>query len=143
MSAVNQNEVSRDTVYEQLCIEMRRYRDYQMVITGWYTTLLLGTIAGLFSIRGTHIRFEGFWILAFGAFIAIVGGFIGYIIWYSHKRYQQLRELTDHKFPREKAPNKILDPSKPYVKPHHLLIAISSMLTVITILVLLMTTRVI
>lgn len=38
---------THDAVYQELYAEMRRYRDYELTIATWYTTLLVGIAAGV------------------------------------------------------------------------------------------------
>ena len=129
-----QNEVSRDAVYKQLYHEMRRHRDYERLISGWYSTLALGAIAGLLSIPRIGIRLDTWLVWFLVTVIAIAGAGVCYVVCYSHDRYQSLRKYTNEKIePSWKQKPQI--PEKK-LKPHHILIVINAALTIAIIVVL-------
>ena len=130
---MSDEQVSKETVYEQLYAEMRRHRDYQMVITGWYTTLVLAAIGGLIALSSAwaHMEVSLKWFL--GVFFACAGLGISYVVWYSHDRYKQLRTYADEKM----EPSwKKLPLSRRKLQPYHILIAMNLALSLVVILVL-------
>ena len=126
-----QNEVSRDAVYEQLYHEMRRHRDYEMLVSGWYATLVLGALAGLFAIRPT---FQPCLLWLFGILIALAGAGVCYLVWYTHDRYESLRKFVDEQIEPSWRPKPPITQRK--FKPHCVLIGINAMLTLAVIVVL-------
>ena len=123
----NQGGGSKDVVYQQLYQEMRRYRDYQIVVSGWYATLAMGVIAGLFAIPKLDVNFGVCFAHLFSIFFILAGLGISYVIWYANNRYVSLKELANQIY--SASPHEIL------VKPHHILILINLMLTIAGVIV--------
>jgi uncharacterized BrkB/YihY/UPF0761 family membrane protein len=123
----NLDEVPKDVLYQQLYQEMRRYRDYQMVVLGWYATLAIGVIAGLFAIPNLNVNVGECFAWPFSIFFVLAGLCISYVIWYAHDRCSSLREIANQIYP--------VSLPKRLFKPHHMLILIILMLTVAGVVV--------
>lgn len=48
------HEVSRDAVYSELYEEMRRYRDYELTASTWYTAILVGILGSIIAAKFLH-----------------------------------------------------------------------------------------
>jgi hypothetical protein len=121
------DKISRDVVYQQLYQEMRRYRDYEIVVSGWYITLTLGVIGGLFAISKLNINVGSCLVWLFSTFFVIAGLGISYVIWYAHDRYRSLRDYTDKNIePAWKDKPKIRET---WFQPYIVLILVNLMLT--------------
>jgi len=134
-----QIEVSRDAAYEQLYHEMRRHRDYQIVVSGWYATLALGVVAGLVGISKMNIELPSSLAWVFAVLVTLAGFGVCYVVWYSHDRYEALRDFTDKN--AEPEWKRQLPMPERRVKPHHVLIVINLMLTLAIVVVLVMVTQ--
>jgi len=96
------NEISKNTIYSELCIEMRRHRDYQLEISKWYTTVLLAIIGAILTIKFTYsesmlakVISNIFWVKLTIIGVVMVIGFSGiYSILYSHWRYTGIKEYV-------------------------------------------------
>lgn len=49
----NNSVVDKNVIYQEMYNEKRRFRDYEMVVCGWYGTILLLTIGSLFTLTKT------------------------------------------------------------------------------------------
>lgn len=134
-----QIQVSRDAAYEQLYHEMRRHRDYQVVICGWYATLALGVVAGLLGMGKLNIELPSSLAWVFAVLVTLAGFGVCYVVWYSHDRYEALRNFTDENAEPEWK-RQVPMPER-RVKPHHVLIAIDFMLTLAIVIVLAVVTQ--
>ncbi len=98
----NSDEVSKNTVYSELYAEMRRYRDYELIVSPWYTMILLAILGAILTVKfGTtesklyelinrkEIKFIVFVVVTFIAFS------ICYSLWYVSQRYHELRKHAD------------------------------------------------
>lgn len=100
--AHKQAPLSVDTMYEQLYIEMRRYRDHEQGVVTWWTSILLAVVAGMmhFSTREQGIHYG----VRVGLVIALVwlSSAMTCLIDYTNRRYHDLRKHTnkyyDHVF---------------------------------------------
>jgi len=119
---------SIDSIYEQKFIEMRRHRDYEIRASTWYTTILTSVIIGICILKFGTFNQRFFYSNADMAFlyfginilVAILSFAGAHTVWYSNKRYQEIRSWMDthmelvneHKF----------SPIKHIVKPNQVII---------------------
>lgn len=94
-------DVSRDTVYSEHYNELRRYRDYELTASTWYTVILLGALGFIISAKfggdippkPLGIALTNYFPIQF--FVALVSTMIGgaslYSIRFANLRYQELR----------------------------------------------------
>lgn len=57
MSKKHNTKISDAIVYQEFYQEMRRYRDYELTSSNWYTTLLLAILSSIIVIRFTSDAF--------------------------------------------------------------------------------------
>jgi hypothetical protein len=97
-------KVSPDTVYMQMYAELRRYRDYELTVATWFTSILLAMlgaiVAGKYVAAGSPLgvaleRCPSLkWCLA--AVPVLIGVFGAWSIAYAMRRYGNLRKwMTD------------------------------------------------
>ena len=129
----NSDEVSKNTVYSELYAEMRRYRDYELVASPWYTMILLAILGAILTMKfgATESKLYEFINRKEIKFIVfVVVTFIGFSICYSlryvSQRYHELREHADKLEPEW---NKLkLKPMK--FAPNILMLTIQGILTI-------------
>jgi uncharacterized membrane protein len=128
------NEVSKDTVYSELYAEMRRYRDYELIASPWYTTILLAILGAILSVKfGVNpsklselINRIEIKLIIF-AVVTFIGFSICYSLWYVSQRYHELRKYVDELEPKWK---KLKSKSMKFA-PNVLMLIIQATLTVI------------
>lgn len=89
--------VSSDIAYQELYQEMRRYRDYELSVSTWYTAILLAILSGVFTAKYGDLGLDQLASECVTKFIAafvvlITGGSGIYSIWFSHRRYKHISE---------------------------------------------------
>ena len=94
-------EVTPDAIYTQLYTEMRRFGERQKAVVAWYTAILLAMIGAVISYwpdidLATEDILKLNVILA--ALIVAVTGTVHYLIWYTNRRYRDLREYTNNHY---------------------------------------------
>ncbi len=140
-------EVGREAVYAQIYDEMRRYRDYEFNSSSWYTALLLATIGFLIAVRfgGTAPQLKvllvtnGFLKLAVIVSAALIAAASCYLIYFSSRRYQYLREWVDNNLEPDwkkktfKPDRMLFGPRQIYYLTQWLLVLIITIITLIEI----------
>jgi len=99
----NCNEVSKDTVYSEFYAEMRRFRDYELTISTWYTAILLAVLGAILTFKFGPTSSELSHLLRTNLLIKIllagVSSLIGISglcsVIYASRRYHELREYVD------------------------------------------------
>ncbi|MHB8136196.1 MAG: hypothetical protein ACYDH1_18460 [Anaerolineaceae bacterium] len=114
------NKIKRETVYEEMNIEMRRHRDYELNSSNWYTAILIALNGGLITLKINHvfvftdekvlniipsffcnflqISFPFvllqiyFYKLILSILFAVIGSLGIYTVHYSSKRYKHMRK---------------------------------------------------
>jgi hypothetical protein len=98
-------QVSREAVYAEVYNEMRRYRDYELNASTWYTVILLGILGIIVSARfggqvgqpsqlASNLQ-DNLLVQSIVAIIdVIIGGASLYSIRYANLRYHQLRNYA-------------------------------------------------
>ena len=90
-----------DMIYEQLYTEMRRFRDHEKAVVTWYTTILLAMMGALISFSAqTNVQIDDMLKLTLAALIVAVTGSMHYLIWYTSRRYRDLRDYTNEHYDR-------------------------------------------
>ncbi len=91
----DKNKVSADTAFEQLFIEMRRYRDLEHRIVTWWTTILLAIMAAFVGFGGDRVQLS--WVVkGFGIVFVVALGFVMWrLVKHSNVRYRQLRAKSE------------------------------------------------
>ncbi len=98
------NEVSKDTVYSELYIEMRRFRDYELTASTWYTAILSAILVALLSVKfgaGATTQLSEFLsryqiIRIFLVISVALIGFSGFFsVLHVARRYDKLRDYVD------------------------------------------------
>lgn len=137
-------KVSSDIVYQELYQEMRRYRDYELSVSTWYTAILLAILGGVFTAKYGDLglaQLANECVIKFiAAFIVlIVGGSGLYSIWFSYRRYKHISEyIFNKKLNLEPSWKSIYTPEKVFLKPRHLIMTTQIILIVLTILVIIL-----
>ena len=115
--------VSLDTIYSEKYNEMRRFRDFELNVAAWYTTIL---VAILGFIAAERISISGFSYilinnLGLQLLLSILTLLIGcaslYSAIYAHWRYEELRDFVT----RTLEPPNQYHPSSVRIKPNHLI----------------------
>jgi len=99
----NSNEVSKDTVYSELYAEMRRFRDYELAVSTWYTAILIAILAALLTAKFGAVQSDFSQILGTNflnrllivGFVTLIFSGGCYSVIYSHQRYNELRKYVD------------------------------------------------
>jgi hypothetical protein len=103
-----QAAVSPDAVYREMYTELRRYRDYELTVATWFTTILLALLAGVFVIGfGREYRSPCHSSISLvGTILGVFVLILGLIGWrssrYAGMRYDELRTFTNTLEPRWK-----------------------------------------
>jgi len=138
------DEVSKDTVYSEMYIEMRRFRDYQIKASMWYTTILVSILGFIFTIKFAHIQNISFQLFRANLIIKIliltVATVIGVAacltILYTNGRYYSLRKYTD-KYLEPKLKESFVVKNK-IPQPHKLMLTTILTLTVVIDLIIIL-----
>ncbi len=97
----DQQDIPPHVVFEQLFIEMRRYRDLEHRIVVWWTTILLAIMAAFVGFAENAVL--GSWQVSLIG-VSFVGA-LGYVMWrlmeYSNQRYNQLRKKAEKHYYQE------------------------------------------
>ncbi len=137
-------EVSDESIYSELCNELRRYRDYELTAATWYTAILLALLAfyasAKFGSDGEYVRSLAASILVLS--LSTVLGFSScYSVWFAHWRYSDIRDIVREKHLEPKwvvdAFKKITD--KKAIPPRYLIYLIQLLLVLATWFVVLCT----
>ncbi|MFZ5923471.1 MAG: hypothetical protein ACOYY3_20695 [Chloroflexota bacterium] len=122
--------VTPDVVYQEMHEEMRRYRDYEITSSNWYTAILLA-IAGVVLASKDNIELPLKLALTFLVpFLAISGIFTAL---YASSRYEHMRNWFDENL----EPNwKTYKPLKKWLKPIHMIVAVQVVLGIFVIFML-------
>lgn len=130
-------EVSSDIIYQELYQEMRRYRDYELSASMWYTTILLAVLGAILSAKyGGNLGLEKFMdecIVKFiTAFIILIIGSSGmWSVYFSHRRYNHLRSfVNDLKIEPDW---RIYEPEPIFPEPRHLILITQLSLVILSI----------
>jgi len=98
-------QIEPDAIYAQLYTEMRRFRDHEKAVVTWYTTILLAMIGAVIGYwphidlgdTGDMLELK----VTLAALIVVVTGSMHYLIWYTSRRYRDLRDYTNEHYDRE------------------------------------------
>jgi hypothetical protein len=125
------SEVSKGTVYSERYNEMRRYRDYELTASTWYSVILLGILGFLISAKfGDNLasalfKFSPEDRILIQIFTAVAVTLIGacslFSVRYVASRYDELREHVT----RELEPPKwMFTPREFPIQPRHAIYAV-------------------
>jgi hypothetical protein len=99
------NQVSFDTVYSEMYTEMRRFRDYELRSSTWYTAILIAILGFIANSKYTaQTTPSGLALLLQGGIVAralvllvvtALGFASSFSVWYVSRRYHSLRQLVD------------------------------------------------
>ena len=103
MASNDRSAVTPDTVYSELCSENRRYRDYELTASTWYTVMLLGVLGFVVTVRfgdtsatpsqlTTALKTDRALQLIIAFVLTLVGGASVYSVRFANLRYLELRE---------------------------------------------------
>ena len=103
------NKIGIDTVYSELYEEGRYYRRHELIASTWYSIIILGFLTAILTIKsgdpnsGIYNLFQNNPYLELGlGIIVLIIGFGGvFSIWYSGRRYDEIRDFRLPDFPRE------------------------------------------
>ena len=133
-------EVSSDIAYQELYQEMRRYRDYELSVSNWYTTILLAILGGILTAKyGGNLGLEKLareGLFKFVAvFIVLLIGISGmWSVYFSHRRHEHLSDyIFDKNLNLEPDWKKNYKPENIWLKPHCLILVTQLVLTLATI----------
>ena len=97
------DEVSKDTIYSEMYAEMRRFRDYELTISTWYTVILLAILGAVLTVKfgsvqpnlsqfiSTNLSIR----LLIAGFVILLGFSGCYSTIYAFQRYRELRKYVD------------------------------------------------
>lgn len=133
-------------VYAELYNEMRRFRDYELTASNWYTVMLLAIIGFVLNARfgadsGTSVLGQMLSKnIAIKTLLAIATGLIGasalYSIRYVRKRYTKMRDyVTKNLEPQWHCENDVRD--KICLQPHHCVMIVQAVLIVAAVFIIL------
>jgi len=132
-------KVSSDIAYQELYQEMRRYRDYELSASTWYTTILLAILGGILAAKYGNPALIQLFRECFVKFIAafivlIVGGSGVWSIYFSHRRYRHIRDYVfDKKLKIEPDWKEKYTPENIFPEPRHLILITQFMLIILSI----------
>lgn len=96
--------INPDTVYTQLYFEMRRYRDYELSVATWWTTMLLALLSGIIWGQGgspglLHELLQDVSVKGvLTGLVILLGIGILHALHYTNVRYNTLRASCDTNF---------------------------------------------
>ena len=97
----DKQKISPETVFQQLYIEMRRYRNLEHRIVIWWTTILLAIMAAFVGFGGDAVAL----CCEAKVFAILFVGGLGYVMWrlmgYANQRYRQLRDKAKKDYYQE------------------------------------------
>jgi ATP/ADP translocase len=139
-SSTLKDTISSDIVYQELYNEMRRFRDYELSISGWYTTIILGITGVIITIKAalyssgkseTIFDYPLLKISLVAVIIFLVAASVLSVlyVWYLNK---QLRAFTRAAL----EPDWNREPRKLFFKPSWLMVATQITLGTMAIIVL-------
>jgi hypothetical protein len=133
-------KVSSDVAYQEMYQEMRRYRDYELSASAWYTTILLAILGGILAAKyeGSPdlVKLTGECFARFAAvFVVLLIGASGmWSVYFSYRRYKHIRDYVfDKKLNLEPDWKKNYEPENIFIKPRYLILAILLILVVLSI----------
>jgi len=128
------NEASKDAVYSEFYEEMRRFRDFELNVSTWYTNILLAILAGIIALKvgagicpNTNPAVEFVIIIV----VILLGYSSYYSIKYANRRYRQLRKYVDENLEPDW---KDFEPEKIKIVPRHFIL-LTQVLLLISIIV--------
>lgn len=143
MELESTERINKTAVYRELHNEMRRYRDYELNSSKWYSPMLLAILGYILKDKmfvTSQIGPQGsltynYWfmvIVLFITFFIVVASIHG--VWYAHKRLVETRNIVERLAPEWKEFNL----SKKIISPRHFIYFIQIILGIsifITILI--------
>ena len=92
------DKVSSDVVYSELYNESRRYRDYELTVSTWYTAILLSFLGFYVSEKiNSNPTIINYSIIT--PLILVLSSVLGlssiYSVWFVHRRNSQIRKLMN------------------------------------------------
>ena len=126
-------EVSPDIVYQEMYQELRRFRDYELTVSAWYTTILIAIAGAVFTSSNFQSLLSS-WLLKIIISIVIILIAFSSInsILYVRSRYSQIRSFVDDTL----EPSwKDLDPKNlKWIRPYKLILITQAFLVVLIVL---------
>ena len=133
--------VSPDIVYQELYQEMRRFRDYELSSSTWYTVILLAILSAIISVKyagNLYLKDTIFGNCTVKVVVLLVIILIGFSsVWsayYVQRRYHHLRNYTDYLEPEWHN----YQPEIIFPAPYHLILLTQVVLILISILMILL-----
>lgn len=132
--------VSPDIVYQELYQEMRRFRDYELSSSTWYTVILLAILSAIISVKyasDSLLKVSLFGDCTIKIVVLLVIFLIGFSnIWstyYVRRRYHHLRNYVDYLEPEWHN----YQPEIIFPAPYHLIVLTQLILVLVSILMML------
>ncbi|MDP2363214.1 MAG: hypothetical protein Q8M94_05540 [Ignavibacteria bacterium] len=130
-------EVSSDIIYQELYQEMRRFRDYELSSSTWYTIILLAILSAIISVKYAgnlslkDTIFENCTVKVVVLSVIFLIGFSSvWSAYYVRRRYQHLRNYVDYLEPEWHN----YQPEIIFPAPYHLILLTQVVLILISIL---------
>jgi len=127
--------ISNESILTEIYNEMRRYRDKQMEYQLWFTNIMLGIIAGIFTLKNTAngnallLQYKYILSIVLSAFTIIICR----LQIYMNTRYFELRHIVDEVEPNWKKGIR----KKTILKPPHYYIVLNILFLLTTMLLML------
>lgn len=134
-------KVSSDIAYQEMYQEMRRYRDYEVTISTWYTTILLAILGGILTAKYGNLGLdqlvrECFIKLVSVLIVLIIGGSGIWSIYFSYRRYRHIRDYVfDKKLKIQPDWKQNYMPEKIFPEPRHLILLTQFILVALSIVI--------
>jgi uncharacterized membrane protein YidH (DUF202 family) len=133
--------VSADIVYQEMYEEMRRFRDYELTSSNWYTAILLALTGVILTIKNTDgessisVLLAQNSLLKFGlSFLALILVTSGiFTALYASSRYYSIREWVNENL---EPTWKNFNPPVKRIKPIHAIVFVQIVLAIIVIVTL-------
>jgi hypothetical protein len=121
------NDIGEDAVYAQLYNETRRFRDYQLAFAKWSVSLILAFAGGYLALT-THGFTPGIYtrLLLVCAVLSLSVGSV-LVILHTNSRFDEIRRYVNSIQPGFMH----FKPAHKRVKPHHVMIALLAVLSLV------------
>ena len=142
MPKLDKNIISKESVYREMYNEMRRYRDYELNSSKWYSTILIAILGfilkdKIFISKSLDYQTSSKYNLQFIILISIITILIVtascHGVWVAHKRHDELRRYTNTLEPKWKKfqPSKIAPFTRIFIYVTQIIIGIAILVVVL------------